>query len=83
MMKIQGDNITPSSSGLYIVSSRTMLYGPVGMTKKIKNPNRKWFEVWKPKTIISPVVMPVEIYSSVVTKQLEAFVEYNREELTK
>jgi hypothetical protein len=82
-MIIEGKTIIPHASGLYYMGSRTTLYGPLGQTKQVPNPNKKWFEFWKPKTITSPVIMPVQFSSGSATLQLEAYVEYHLDDLMK
>lgn len=37
--------------GYYMVSQNIAYYTPTGMMETVPNPDRKWWEFWKPATI--------------------------------
>lgn len=39
------------TSGYYEVCAKIVIYKPTGKFETVKNPNRRWYEFWKPKFI--------------------------------
>lgn len=46
---------TVPKSGFYQISANCTYYKGTGNFETVKNPNKKWFQFWKPKTVTQEI----------------------------
>jgi hypothetical protein len=60
------------TSGHYYISAQTYTYKPTGRFKKIKNPDKKWWQFWKEETIDQEVFETVVAHTGKQVRVLQA-----------